>query len=187
MLTFLNRSKEFAYMAGSTLGMGQLGVWTNQFDQVGIAEVRAAAREIEELGYSTLWVGELFGREAVAQASLLLETTSRMMIATGIANVYVRDPATMAQAQRTLLEAHGGRFVLGLGISHPWFVEQIRGLRFGPRVPTMRAYLDKMDAAPFGPPGAEKRGPRVLGAIGPKMLALAAERTEGALPFGVPL
>jgi probable F420-dependent oxidoreductase len=93
----------------------------------------------------------------------------------------------MAQAQRTLLEAFPGRFVLGLGISHPWLVEQVRGRPFGPRVATMRAYLDKIDATHVGPPGAEKRGPRVIGAVGPKMLRLAGERADGALPLGVPV
>lgn len=169
------------------LDIGRLGLWTNQFDALPIGHVREAVAEIEEAGYSALWFGELSGREAMTQAALLLSATRRMTVATGMANVYGRDPVTMAQAQRTLLESFGDRFVLGLGISHPWFVEQIRGLKYGPRVPTMRAYLDGLDAARLGPPGADERGPRVLGAVGSKMLALAAERADGALPFGVPV
>lgn len=102
-------------------------------------------------------------------------------------NVYGRDPVTMAQAQRTLHESFGDRFVLGLGISHPWFVEEIRGLSFGPRVSTMRDCLDRMDAAPFGPPGAGRQHHRVIGAVGTKMLGLAAERASGAVPFGMPV
>jgi probable F420-dependent oxidoreductase len=174
-------------MIDARLDLGKLGLWTNQYDGLPISEAIEATREIEELGYSTLWLGELSGREAMTQATLLLSATSRLTVATGMANVYGRDPVTMAQAQRTLVEAFGDRFVLGLGIGHPWFVEQVRGLRFGPRVPTMRSYLDRMDAARFGPPGADKHGHRVLGAIGPRMLALAAERASGALPFGVPV
>lgn len=174
-------------MDGARLNIGQLGLWTNEFDCLPIAQAKEATAEIEVLGYSALWLGELSGREAMTQAALLLSATSRMTVATGMANVYGRDPVTMAQAQRTLLEAYGDRFVLGLGISHPWFVEQVRGLKYGPRVPTMRAYLDKMDAAQFGPPGADKRGPRVIGAVGTNMLRLAAERASGALPLGVPV
>ncbi|MEV4559133.1 TIGR03620 family F420-dependent LLM class oxidoreductase [Kitasatospora sp. NPDC049285] len=174
-------------MINPTLGTGNLGLWTNQFDALPIAQAVEATREIEDLGYSALWLGELSGREAMTQAALLLGATDRLTLATGVANVYGRDPVTMAQAQRTLLEAFGDRFVLGLGISHPWFVEQVRGLAFGPRVPTMRAYLDTMDGSRFGPPGAPERGPRVIGAVGAKMLALAAERADGALPFGVPV
>ncbi|MBL7492315.1 TIGR03620 family F420-dependent LLM class oxidoreductase [Frankia sp. AgB1.9] len=174
-------------MVNGKLGLGKLGLWTNQFDDLPISQVLAATVEIEELGYSALWLGEVSGREATTQAALLLAATSRMTVATGVANVYGRDSVTMAQAQRTLLEAFPGRFVLGLGISHPWLVEQVRGLTFGPRVPTMRAYLDKMDATHVGPPEAEKRGPRVIGAVGSKMLTLAAERADGALPFVVPV
>jgi probable F420-dependent oxidoreductase len=169
------------------LNIGRLGIWTNYFDSLPLGDVVRATQEIEELGYCALWLGEVSGREALTQAAILLAATSRMTVATGIATVYGRDPVTMAQAQRTLSEAFGERFVLGLGISHPWFVEQIRGLKFGPRVATMRDYLDRMDAAPFGPPGAPKRGPRVLGAVGSKMLALAGERADGALPLGMPV
>ncbi len=174
-------------MNDARLDVGRLGLWTNQFDNLPVAQAVEATREIEELGYSALWLGELSGREAMTQATLLLSATSRLKVATGVANVYGRDPVTMAQAQRTLHECFGDRFVLGLGISHPWFVERIRGLSFGPRVPTMRDYLDRMDAAPFGPPGAPKQNPRVIGAVGTKMLGLAAERASGAVPFGMPI
>ncbi|WP_433261703.1 TIGR03620 family F420-dependent LLM class oxidoreductase [Actinosynnema sp. CS-041913] len=174
-------------MSGAKVEVGRVGLWTNQLDGQPVGRVLEATREIEELGFSALWAGELFGREALTQAALLLAATSRMTIATGVANVYGRDPVTMAQGQRTLLEAYGDRFVLGLGISHPWFVEQVRGHVYGPRVATMRGYLDRMDAAPFGPPGAEKRGPRVIGAVGSKMLRLAAGRAHGALPLGMPV
>ncbi|MGW4211296.1 TIGR03620 family F420-dependent LLM class oxidoreductase [Lentzea sp. NPDC004789] len=174
-------------MSGARLDLGRVGVWTSQFDQHPIGTARRAAAELEELGCPALWLGETSGREAFTQAALLLGATSRMRIATGIATIYGRDPVTTAQAQRTLTEAHPGRFLLGLGVSHPWFVEDIRGHVFGPRVPTMRSYLDRMDAAPFGPPGTGKQPARVLGAVGPRMLKLAGERADGALPFCVPV
>ncbi|KAB8169631.1 TIGR03620 family F420-dependent LLM class oxidoreductase [Streptomyces sp. 3MP-14] len=167
--------------------VGRLGVWTDQFDGQPLSAVKDAAAEIEELGYSTLWLSEVTGREALTQATLLLGATSRLVVATGVATIYGRDAVTMAQAERTLAEAFPGRFVLGLGNSHPYLVEQIRGHSFGPRVATMRGYLDAMDAAPFGPtvPGASAN--RVLGVVGRQMLGLAAQRAWGALPFGMPV
>jgi probable F420-dependent oxidoreductase len=174
-------------MYGSKPEIGPLGVWTGQFDQQPIGRVRDVAAELEDVGYSALWLGETFGREAMTQSALVLGATKSMTVATGVASVYGRDPVTMAQAQRTLLESYGDRFVLGLGISHPWTVTQIRGAAFGPRIPTMRAYLDKMDATTAGPPGAGRPGARVLGAVGPRMLSLAAEKATGALPLGMPV
>lgn len=174
-------------MSSARLDLGRVGVWTSQFDQHPIETARRAAAELENLGCPTLWLGETSGREAFTQAALLLAAVGRMRIATGIATIYGRDPVTAAQAQRTLTEAYPGRFLLGLGVSHPWFVEDIRGHVFGPRVPTMRSYLDRMDAAPFGPPGTGKQPARVIGAVGPRMLALAGERADGALPFGMPV
>jgi probable F420-dependent oxidoreductase len=174
-------------MTDARLDLGRVGVWTNHLDTHPIDIARHAAAALEELGCPALWLTETTGREALTQAALLLDATQRMTVATGIASIYGRDPVTMAQAQRTLWEAHPGRFLLGLGVSHPWFVEDVRGLVFGSRIPTMRSYLDRMDAAPFGPDAVGKQPPRVLGALGPGMLALAAERTDGAVPFCVPV
>jgi probable F420-dependent oxidoreductase len=174
-------------MYGARLDIGQLGVWTSQFDQRPLKEVVRAAQELDELGYGALWFGETFGREGLSQAATLLSATTRMAMASGVLNIYGRDPVTMAQAHRTLVESYGSRFVLGLGISHPWLVTELRGLTFGPRVATMRSYLDRMDAAPVGPPGADKQGARVLGAVGWRMLELASERASGALPMGMPI
>jgi probable F420-dependent oxidoreductase len=167
--------------------MSKLGVWTPQFDQQPIDAVRSAARELDDLGYAALWFGETFGRDAFSTAALLLAATDRMVIGTGIASVYARGPVATAQAQRTLTEDYGDRFVLGLGISHPWLAKELHGRDFGPRVPTMKSYVDRMDAAQVGPPGQTKPGPRVFGAVGWRMLALAAELGAGALPLGMPV
>lgn len=167
--------------------MGRLGVWTDQFDAQPVGAVLEAAARIEELGFGALWLSEVAGREAFTQAALVLGATRRMTVGTAVATIYGRDAVTMAQAERTLAEAFPERFVLGLGSSHPWLVERVRGHTFGPRVPTMRGYLDAMDAAPFGPAAPAKRAPRLIGAVGRRMLRLAAERTSGALPFGMPV
>jgi probable F420-dependent oxidoreductase len=167
---------------GTTLGA--VGIWTDRLDGQPMSTVRETAARIEDLGYGTLWLPEGTGREAMAQAALLLAATRHITVATGIASIYARDAVTMTAGQRTLTEAFPGRFLLGIGVSHPSLVEDVRGHRFGPPVATMRAYLDAMDAAPYGP--TTPTPARILGAVGPRMLALAAERADGAAPLGMP-
>ncbi|MEV7551901.1 TIGR03620 family F420-dependent LLM class oxidoreductase [Amycolatopsis sp. NPDC089917] len=152
-----------------------VGIWTFSFDGKEIGEVRDAAAEIEELGYDTLWSGEHLGREAFTQAGLLLAATSHLKVATGIARFDQREPATAAAAGRTLAEAYPGRFILGLG-----------GHREGTKpLEALRGYLDAMDAAELSTPDSPHR--RLLAALGPKMLSLAAERADGAHPYFVPV
>jgi probable F420-dependent oxidoreductase len=162
--------------------LGPIGLWTRQLDAQPTARVRATVAELEELGWGSLWCWEVLGREALTNAALLLAATGRMVLGTGIASIWSRDPAAMANAGRTLAEAYPGRFVLGVGVSHGPLVDP-RGHRYQRPLATMRAYLDAMDAAPWqGPPLADEP-PRVLAALGPRMLALAAERSAGALTY----
>ncbi|MEV0200179.1 TIGR03620 family F420-dependent LLM class oxidoreductase [Nonomuraea sp. NPDC050691] len=169
----------------SALGLGRVGVWAGEADRWPAPALRRAAAAVEDLGYPALWFPETTGREAMTQAALLLSATRRTVVATGTASIYARDAISTAAAQRTLAEAFAGRFLLGLGVSHPALVTDVRGHRFGPPVATMRAYLDAMDTAPFGPP--VPAAPRVLAALGPRMLRLAAERAWGAHPLGMPV
>src|SRR5438445_5136630 len=173
-------------MAQKPIQLGAFGVWTFQLDVLPAARMQETAAELEDLGYGALWYGEATGREALTKAALLLAGTKRMVIATGIANIYARDPVTMAAAQKTLAEAYPGRFILGLGVSHIPLVEQIRGHSYGKPVPSMRAYLDGMDRAPYRAVLPTIKPGRVLAALGPKMLQLAAERTDGAHSYFVP-
>ena len=166
--------------------IGKIGVWTFEFEQQPWSAVAEAAAELDELGYGAIWFPESRGREVMAQSALLLGATRRAVIAPGIANLYARDAVAMAAGQRTLCEAFPGRYLLGIGVSHRPSVEQIRGHQYGPPIATMRAYLDAMDAAPHLPPRAENE-PRLLAALGPRMLKLAAERTLGAHPYFVPV
>lgn len=167
--------------------LGRVGIWAGDFDTLSAADIRQAAASIEDLGYGTLWLPETTGREAIAQAAILLAATERITVAAGMTDIYARDAVTAAAAQRTLREAFPGRFLLGLWDSHPSLAEDVRGHRFGPPVVTMRAYLDALDAAPFGPPGTAAAPQRVLAALEPGMLALAAERAEGATVLGMPV
>jgi probable F420-dependent oxidoreductase len=147
------------------------------------ATERAAARTIEELGYTALWYGEAAGnKETFAHAGILLAATERLTIATGIASIYFRDPVAMETGGNALADAYPGRFVLGLGVSHAPSVKA-RGHDYGKPVTTMREYLDEMDAVKYGPPPPEQPVPRVLAALRPRMLELARDRTHGAHPY----
>ncbi|WP_020661865.1 TIGR03620 family F420-dependent LLM class oxidoreductase [Amycolatopsis benzoatilytica] len=151
-----------------------IGIWTFAFDGNDAGAVRAAAAEAESLGYAALWFGEYRGREAFTHASLLLNATTQLTVGTGIARFSERSPIAAEAAGRTLNEAHPCRFVLGLGGHLP-----------GGARTTMREYLDAMDAVDLAVSG-EFRPRRLLAALGPKMLELAAERTDGAHPYFVP-
>jgi len=174
-------------IAGRTLAerLGRVGLWTGQLDIQPAERVRTAVAELEELGWGSLWIWEVFGREALTSAGVLLAATRQMVVGTGIANIWARDPVAMAAAQRTLAEAYPGRFVLGVGVSHAPIVEA-RGHRYERPVAKMRAYLDAMDAAPFQGPTLPEEPARVLAALGPRMLGLAAEQAAGALLYNGP-
>lgn len=173
-------------MNSSSIELKPIGIWTAQLDYQPAAKAKDAAAELEQLGFGAIWFPESVGREALTHAGLLLSATRRIVIATGIANIYARDPVTMAAAQKTLAEAYPERFLLGLGVSHIPLVEQIRGHSYGKPVASMRAYLDGMDRAPYRAVPPPARPIRVLAALGPKMLRLAAERADGAHPYFVP-
>src|SRR5438046_2539227 len=162
------------------MNLGRVGIWTFALDMQPAARAQAAAAEIEALAYGAIWIPEALGREAFTNSALLLAGTRRIVIATGIANIWARDAMAMAAAQQTLAEAYPDRFLLGIGVSHAPLVEGVRGHRYERPVATMRAYLEAMDTAPFlaAPPATEP--PRVLAALGPLVLALAAERAWGA-------
>ncbi|MEQ8662585.1 MAG: LLM class flavin-dependent oxidoreductase, partial [Gammaproteobacteria bacterium] len=100
-----------------TSPMNRLGVIA-LLDNLPAAELVAFVQDIEALGYDSYWIPELFGREPIATAAHLLANTRTISVATGIANIYVRDAYAMAQARHTLSELSGGRFILGLGVSN---------------------------------------------------------------------
>ncbi|MFC9327611.1 LLM class flavin-dependent oxidoreductase [Kitasatospora sp. NPDC057015] len=176
--------------AGTSAGrpdLGRIGIWAGDLDNLPAAGVRTAAAAIEDLGYGTLWYPETTGREAVAQAAILLSATGRVTVAAGMADIHARDAVTTAAAQRTLEEAFPGRFLLGLWEGHPSLSRDVRGHPFGPAPAAMRSYLDALDAAPFGPPTGTAAPHRVLAALEPAVLALAAERAWGANVLGMPV
>jgi len=167
--------------------LGRVGIWTPQLDPQPASAAREAAAEIESLGYGAIWLPEAVGRDPFVHAALLLDATSRVALATGIANIYARDAMTMNAVWLTLSEAFPDRFLLGLGVSHQPMVEGIRGHDYSHPLQRMREYLHRMDQSLYfaaRPTGAPRR---VLAALGPKMLALSAELAHGAHPYLVPV
>ncbi|HEX5095241.1 MAG TPA: LLM class F420-dependent oxidoreductase [Acidimicrobiia bacterium] len=165
------------------MDLGPVGIWTFCLDGQPSARAREIAAELESLGYGSLWIPEVMGRDPFVAASGLLAGTERLVVGTGIASVWARDALAMKSAWYTVEEAHPDRFILGLGVSHQPFVDGMRAATYEKPLSKMRAYLDAMDMAPFAASPPTTTPKRVLAALGPKMLALAGEKTDGAHPY----
>ena len=161
-----------------------LGVWcsTNVLDKKQLAEL---AGGVERRGYDALWYPESLSYESFAMASFLLAQSSRLTIASGIANIYARDATTSAQGHDSLNRLYDGRFILGLGVSHIPLVEGARGHDYGKPVTTMRNYLAQLAAAKLDPTIGMNDRAIVLAALGPNMLALSRDASKGAHPYCV--
>lgn len=169
-----------------TIELGRVGLWAYQLDQVPASQAKELAAEIEEIGYPTLWIPEMVGREPFVSSSLLLSATERLVMATGIASIYARDALCANSAWHTLTEAFPDRFLLGLGVSHQMMVEGLRGHDYSKPYSAMSAFLDGMDNGLYTASPSPVPPTRVLAALGPRMLRLAAERSAGAHPYFVP-
>ena len=160
--------------------LGRLGVWysTDKLNGTQLAELASA---VEKNGYGTLWYPESRGYESMSLAGYLLSKSSRLTVGSSIANIYARDPFTARRAMVSLNGLYGGRFVLGLGVSHIPMVEGLRGHRYDKPLGAMSAYLDGVHKdLPEG-----REAPVLVAALGPKMLALSAEKAQGAVPYNV--
>jgi probable F420-dependent oxidoreductase len=169
------------YPDHSFLG-GEVGLWSSDLNALSASRAEEAASEFDELGYAALWFGEAQGREAFTNASMLLSATSRLVVATGIANIFVRDAWATNAAAKTLAGAYPDRFVLGLGVSHRPMVE-MRGHDYRSPLATMRSYLKDMREAQFTAAQPENDPPWLLAALGPKMLELSRDHADGAHPY----
>ena len=158
--------------------LGRLGVWYPT-DRLDAAQLAALARSVEQLGYGTFWYPESRGYESFSLAAHLLASTTTLNVGSSIANIYARDAFTAQRGMATLNALNGGRFILGLGVSHIPMVEGLRGHRYDKPIPAMRAYLDGIQK------DTTEDWPIALAALGPKMLELAGKRTRGAVPYNV--
>ncbi len=162
--------------------LGSIGVWFFT-DLMPAPQAGEFAARLESLGYSALWIPETVGRNPFVHAAYLFTRTTRLVIATGIANIYHRHPGMTLQSQKTLAEQSGGRFLLGLGVSHAPLVTGLRKLEYGKPVAAMRGYLEQMAASPYSSVEPAEKPSTVIAALGPRMLALAAELCDGAHPY----
>ena len=167
-----------------SVDLGRLGAW-GHLDSLPIGAARAYARRVDELGYGTLWVPETVGREPFTLLGLLAAETTSLMLGTSIVGIWGHDAQTTRMAAQTLQEATDGRFVLGLGVSHPHLAEKLRGHTFDRPLTRMREYLAAYRAAIYrGPiPDGAPEPPILIAALRERMLALAATDADGAFPY----
>jgi probable F420-dependent oxidoreductase len=167
------------------MDIGKIGIWFF-LDAMTAAETIEFARKSEKLGYGAMWIPEAVGRDPFAHIGYLAAYTEKIVFATGIANIYARDPITMSAASKTLAEVSGGRFILGLGVSHRPLVSGLRGHSYERPYSYMKDYLPKMKGALYRAPQAPEAPPVVLAALHPKMLQLAATEANGTHTYFVP-
>jgi probable F420-dependent oxidoreductase len=160
----------------------RVGVWWAS-ETWSIIDAQQVARDIEELGYGSLFIPEVTGKECLTQSGAFLSATDRLVVGTGIANIHIRLPSAAEAGARTLTALHPGRFVLGLGVSHAPLVEHAMGGSYSKPLATMRGYLERMGALPEQIEPGVGRPPRLLAALGPKMIELSGELADGAHPY----
>jgi probable F420-dependent oxidoreductase len=164
------------------MNIGKLGVWA-MVNVMSAADSAAFARRVEKWGYGTLWVPEVTARDPFVTASWLLAKTTTLNLATGIASIYSRDSFAAINSQYALAEQSDGRFLLGLGVSHGPFVEGVLGHKFEKPAPQMKRYLENMAKMKYMAPQPREKPRTVIGALGPKMLEVAAALADGAHPY----
>jgi probable F420-dependent oxidoreductase len=172
-------------MSDTTPDLGRLGVWSH-LDSLTIADAREVAARVDELGFGTLWVPETVGREPFTLLGLLAAATTSVNLGTSIVSIWGHDAQTTRMAALTLQEATDGRFVLGLGVSHPHLAERLRGHTFEKPMSRMREFLAAYRSAvwkgPMAPAGAQEP-PVLIAALRERMLTLAATDADGAFPY----
>ena len=155
------------------MDIGKVGIWFF-LDAMPAADTAEFAKKIEKLGYRALWIPEAVGREPFAHAGYLLSHTDRLTIATGIANIWARDAMTMSAASKTVAEESGGRFILGIGVSHAPLVAGLRGHNYDKPYTYMKEYLAKTKGALYRAPAPKEPEVRRAQPVRPEDLAKAA-------------
>jgi F420-dependent oxidoreductase-like protein len=164
-----------------------------------VDRLRADARWAEEAGLATIWVPQIPDEiDALTAATLVGAETSRIEIGTAVVPIQPRHPIALAQQALSVQAVCGGRLSLGLGVSHHWVIDEMLGLPYEHLAPTMRAHLDVLDQALAGPGTVDVENdlfrvhnplditdvtptPVLIAALGPVMLRLAGERTDGTI------
>jgi probable F420-dependent oxidoreductase len=155
-----------------------VGIWSRELRyNTDRASCGAAARELEQLGYRTVWIPDV-GGDPLGVAGELLEGTKQVAVATGILNIWMHDPASVARQYRRTLDRFGDRFVLGLGNSHAPLVDAGSPGRYQRPVTQLLGFLDGLQSA-----GLDTREETVLAALGPRMQGIARDRAAGSHPY----
>ncbi|MGE4096228.1 MAG: TIGR03620 family F420-dependent LLM class oxidoreductase [Candidatus Binatia bacterium] len=160
------------------MDIGKIGAFCF-LDAMTASESAAFCQRVERMGYKVLWSPEAWGREPFAHGGFLLAKTQQLIYATGIANIWVRDPVTMASAAKTLAEIAEERFILGIGVSHRSLVEDLRGHQYSKPYSYMQRYLTNMKSTLYRAVAPKQEPPLVIAALHPRMLALAAHEAQG--------
>ena len=171
-------------MSDAAANLGRLGVW-GHLDSLPAKALGDYAARVEALGFGTLWVPETVGREPFTLLALLAGQTSSLLLGTSIASIWGHDAQSTRMAALTLQEATGGRFVLGLGVSHPHLAQRLRGHAYDRPLTRMREFLAAYRAAVYKGPLADgaPEPPILLAALRERMVALSATDADGAFPY----
>lgn len=177
--------------------LGRTGIWSTPPEAYGVGG-RDLATAVEQHGFGSLWLGgSHLAADAFTQLVALLDGSSSLIVGTGIASIWGREPSDMRQSADTLSKGFPGRFILGLGVSHAPAVESM-GRSYDRPYSAMERYLAEMDhPAGHAGHGAGKDGPgpddpgqravRILAALGPRMLELSRDEADGAHPYFSPV
>jgi probable F420-dependent oxidoreductase len=161
------------------MDLSGVGIWSHQLRYGDKGRSADAAAELDELGYTALWIPDVGQTPVLDSVDHLLSATKDIVVATGILNLWMNEPADVATSYASLTAAHGDRFLMGIGVSHAPLIDSTEPGRYRQPLAATAAFLDALDdAQPPVPVGA-----RVLAALGPKMLELAAGRSRGAHPY----
>jgi probable F420-dependent oxidoreductase len=161
------------------MDLSGVGIWSHQLRYGDTAASADAAAELEDLGFQALWIPDVGGTPVVDSVGHLLSATNNIVIATGILNLWMNEPDDVAASYASLTAAHGNRFLLGIGVSHAPLIDATEPGRYRKPLAATASFLDALDNAAQPVPADA----RVLAALGPKMLTLAADRTRGAHPY----
>jgi len=160
------------------MDLSGVGIWSSQLRYGNATESAEAASELEELGFTALWIPDV-GGPVLDSVGNLLASTKHTIIATGILNLWMHEASDVAARYASLTKTHGERFLLGIGCSHAPLIDSKEPGRYRKPLAATRAFLDAIDATEQPVPVAN----RVLAALGPKMLELSATRARGAHPY----
>lgn len=175
-------SMDFTALSAVREKIGRVGVFSAALQRQAVPDAVRNVQEWRDLGYRAVWIPEgPAGRDILSFASVLLAGSNDLVIASGVAVIWARDPVAMINGARTLDETFPGRFILGVGVSHPTTAAS-RGHDYTSPLKSLSDYLDRMAEAPYVGP-VVRHVPIMVGALGPRMVELASRKTDGVHPF----